>query len=307
MKEQQNFRLTRYAPTPSGFLHLGNIYSFVLTFHLAQKFGAKILLRIDDLDTERVKKKYIQDIFDTLDFLELPYHVGPKNLKDHKQHFSQEKRLDLYKIALEHLKDSGELFACNCSRKKIRNLHPKGFYTGYCQNRNLSFESPDSAWRLRLNTSEKILLNDLFKGPVTGNIPAEIAYCVIRRKDGLPAYQLASLVDDLHFGTDLIVRGRDLWASSLAQVYLSEHLPANSFSKTVFAHHPLIKGANNQKLSKSFGATSVRFLRKSGKRKEDIFQLIGQFLGLKKPSTSLKDFEFLCNFMEKRSTDQTRR
>jgi glutamyl/glutaminyl-tRNA synthetase len=82
-------KLTRYAPTPSGFLHLGNIYSFILTYHLAKKHQAKILLRIDDLDSDRIKPAYIQDIFDSLDFMELPYDLGPRLTKEYEAEFSQ--------------------------------------------------------------------------------------------------------------------------------------------------------------------------------------------------------------------------
>ncbi|WP_238542104.1 glutamate--tRNA ligase family protein [Cecembia lonarensis] len=293
LQEQLKFKLTRYAPTPSGFLHLGNIFSFIFTYHIAKRFDAKIQLRIDDLDSERVKNKYLQDIFDTLDFLGLPYHLGPKNIKEFKEEYSQQNRRSLYDKAVETLKDSGQLFACDCSRKKIRNLHPKGYYTGYCHQRNLEFESPDVAWRMRLDGSSKIILNDLLKGRVESKVPQEIAFCIIRRKDGLPAYQLASLVDDLHYGTDLIVRGRDLWASSLVQVSIASQLPSNNFSKSLFLHHPLFKGPDNKKLSKSFGATSIRNLRKSGNKKEAIFRLIGAYLKLEKPLNCLEDFEFL--------------
>src|SRR6185312_6440352 len=100
---KMHFKKTRIAPTPSGFLHLGNAYSFALTAALAGKYGARILLRIDDLDRERVQKQYVQDIFDTLNFLEIPWHEGPRNMDEYEKQYSQIHRLDLYRQTLDML------------------------------------------------------------------------------------------------------------------------------------------------------------------------------------------------------------
>jgi glutamyl/glutaminyl-tRNA synthetase len=286
----KNFKLTRYAPTPSGFLHLGNVYSFIVTYHLARKHQAKVLLRIDDLDKERIKNRYIQDIFDTLDFLELPYDLGPKNLKDFTSNFSQNKRMEQYTKGLEILKKSQLLFACDCSRKKVEKMHPKGYYAGFCRNRKLPFDQNEISWRLKANMHQDISFKDLNEGHIVGKLPGILTDFVVREKDGLPAYQLTSVVDDLHFGVDLIVRGKDLFGSTLAQVYLSEHLAPNTFAQNTFYHHYLLQDPKNQKLSKSAGATSIQSMRKSGKKKEDIFSTIGEWLGVKEPIKSLEEF-----------------
>ncbi|WP_194973178.1 glutamate--tRNA ligase family protein [Aquiflexum lacus] len=286
----KNFKLTRYAPTPSGFLHLGNVYSFVVTYHLAKKHQAKVLLRIDDLDKERIKNRYIQDIFDTLDFLELPYDLGPKNLKDFTSNFSQNKRMEQYTKGLEILKKSQLLFACDCSRKKVEKMHPKGYYTGFCRNRKLPFDQNEISWRLKANMHQDISFKDLNEGHIVGKLPGILTDFVVRKKDGLPAYQFTSMVDDLHFGVDLIVRGKDLFGSTLAQVYLSEHLAPNTFAQNTFYHHYLLQDPKNQKLSKSAGASSIQFMRKSGKKKEDIYKMIGEWLGVKEPIKSLEEF-----------------
>ncbi|MFD2201395.1 glutamate--tRNA ligase family protein [Shivajiella indica] len=286
------FKLTRFAPTPSGFLHIGNIYSFIITYHLAKKHQSKIMLRIDDMDRERIKNKYIQDIFETLDFLEIPYHQGPKNLQDFQKNFSQVNRLNLYQDALLQLKETGLLFACDCSRKKIEKMDPNGYYTGFCRNRNLDFNKKDLAWRIKVDKHQEVTFIDLKDGLVTGKIPGILSDFIVRKKDTFPAYQLASVVDDLHYGVDLIIRGKDLWGSTLAQTFLSKRLPTNNFAETTFYHHPLIKGPNNQKLSKSAGSTSIQFLRKSGKKKEDVFEVIGNQIGSKNPLRSLEDFSF---------------
>lgn len=284
-------KLTRYAPTPSGFLHIGNVYSFIVTYHLAKTHQAKILLRIDDMDKERVKNKYIQDIFDTLDFLELPYDIGPKDLKDFNANHSQRKRMEQYSKSLDNLKKSQLIFACDCSRNKVEKMHPKGYYTGFCRKRKLPFDQKETSWRLKVDMHQDISFKDLNEGHVVGKLPGILTDFIVRRKDGLPAYQLTSVVDDLLFGVDLIVRGKDLFGSTLAQVFLSEHLGQNTFAQNTFYHHYLLQDPNNQKLSKSAGAASIQFMRKSGKKKADVYKMIGDWLGIKEPIKSLEGFE----------------
>src|SRR5258708_37010017 len=99
------YRRTRIAPTPSGFLHLGNVVSFVRTVELGKRKGAKVLLRIDDLDRERVEPEYVQDIFDTLEFLELPWDEGPRNVEEFERDWSQIHRIGLYREALDVLRE----------------------------------------------------------------------------------------------------------------------------------------------------------------------------------------------------------
>ncbi|HWB90453.1 MAG TPA: glutamate--tRNA ligase family protein, partial [Puia sp.] len=105
------FKLTRIAPTPSGFLHLGNVFSFSLTAALARRTGAEILLRIDDLDRERVQRDYLQDIFDTLTFMQIPWDQGPRNVDDFEREYSQVHRLPLYRAALARLREAGAVYA----------------------------------------------------------------------------------------------------------------------------------------------------------------------------------------------------
>src|ERR1700761_6754186 len=97
----RHFNKTRIAPTPSGFLHLGNVLSFAITAVIAEKTNAKILLRIDDLDRDRVNKQYVQDIFDTLNFLEIPWDGGPRNFGEYESEYSQVHRMGLYQRVLD--------------------------------------------------------------------------------------------------------------------------------------------------------------------------------------------------------------
>ncbi|HVU56347.1 MAG TPA: glutamate--tRNA ligase family protein [Puia sp.] len=277
MSSPRSFRRTRIAPTPSGFLHLGNAYSFKLTADLARRTGAKILLRIDDLDRERVEERYIEDIFDTLHFLDIPWDEGPCDGADFERVWSQLHRMELYHHALEALRQQGVLFACVCSRTQIARESAGGVYPGTCRDKGLSLDSPDVSWRVRTDMGRELTMQQLEAPAFKGVLDMSLTDFVVRKKDGFPAYQLTSLVDDLHFGADLIVRGRDLWSSTLAQLYLAELLPRGSaFSAAVFHHHALFTNADGSKLSKSGGAASIQFLRREGKSPDEIYGLMRQ-------------------------------
>lgn len=271
------FNLTRIAPTPSGFLHLGNAFSFLKTKALAEKHGAKILLRIDDLDRERYRPEYVADIFDSLDFLEIKIDLGPKTIQEFENEWSQIHRMARYTEALHRLEKSKKLFACDCSRKKIQQLDPSGYYLGQCLERRLALDKPEVAWRADTSESDFIHFIEYPDQQKSGLIQQDSMFYIVRKKDGLPAYHLTSLVDDLHFGVDLIVRGNDLYASTLAQLDLARNLGEEDFNKITFHHHPLIKSPSLEKLSKSAGSTSILFLRKAGKTLADIEKMIPSY------------------------------
>ena len=285
------FALTRIAPTPSGFLHLGNAYSFLLTKALAKKHGAKILLRIDDLDRDRYRPEYVEDIFATLDFLEIKIDQGPKNSKEMESTWSQVHRLPIYTGGLAQLEQSKLTFSCTCTRSQILQIDPRGIYLGQCLDRRMPLDRIESAWRI--NTLDADFLDYITypASPKSALIPEEVSCYVVRKKDLLPAYQLSSLIDDLHFGVDLIVRGQDLFPSTLAQLDLARILGKEEFAKITFYHHSLLKGPDQSKLSKSAGAYSIRQLRQDGKKLIDLFQLLGQSLGLNEELRSFEEFE----------------
>jgi len=258
---------TRLAPTPSGFLHLGNIMSFVLTAALAERHGAQLLLRIDDLDRQRLRADYVQDIFDTLRFLDLPWQEGPRDIITFERYYSQLHRMDLYREALQQLRDEERVFACNCSRTTL--AASGGIYNGACLNKKLSLDDPDVCWRLRTDEPRELIARTC-TFPIHTKLPAAQRYFIVRKKDGFPAYQLSSLIDDLHFGIDLIVRGEDLWPSTLAQLYLAGSLRRHRFKEVVFYHHLLLTDNDGTKLSKSAGATSLHYLRHQGDTPADI-------------------------------------
>lgn len=244
----------RLAPTPSGYLHAGNALNFLLNHRAARRIpDARLLLRIDDLDADRKRPEYVQDVFDTLAWLGIDYDEGPRTLADFETNWSQHRRLFLYAAALGHLREAGLLFACRLSRKA---LAPYGYrYPPAFREQPCTLDDPDVAWRIK--TPPSLALQDF----------------IVRRRDGLPSYQLASVVDDLHFGITHIIRGQDLVASTEAQLYLAQCLGKEAFGKIQFLHHPVLLDHSGNKLSKSAGAESLRAMREAGKNMSDLWTL----------------------------------
>jgi glutamyl/glutaminyl-tRNA synthetase len=268
------YRRTRIAPTPSGFLHLGNAASFVLTAGLARRHGASILLRIDDMDRDRVRPEYVRDIFDTLRFLGIPWDEGPADAVDFEREYSQLHRMDRYQTSLEALEAAEAVFACTCSRSALSRLVAEDPHPCTCFHASLPLSAPGAGWRILTQTDTPIHMRDISGERISCDLPSAMRHVMVRKKDGYPSYQLTSVVDDIHFGVDLVVRGADLFDSTLAQLHLSGLLPDNDFSHTAFFHHPLLLGSGGEKLSKSDGATSVRFMRESGAKPVDLFRMV---------------------------------
>lgn len=287
MNDKNIYKKTRLAPTPSGYLHLGNAYSFIYTAAFAQHSGAKLFLRIDDLDRERIRPEYVQDIFDTLDFLNISWDEGPRNVNEYEKEYSQVHRLSLYNEALEKLKDDGRLYACTCSRSQLGEM---GKYEGNCRDKKIPFDAPEVNWRLRTTDASDIQVRLVEGDFATKPYPLPMHDLIVRKKDGYPAYQLASVVDDLHYGIDLIIRGADLWDSTLAQIYLANKMGKTSFADTTFSMHQLLLTGDGQKLSKSAGDTSIHYLRQQGKKSADIYEMIGNMIGAQFPTRNLEDF-----------------
>lgn len=255
---------SRLAPTPSGYLHLGNVFSFLLTWLLVRREQGELLLRIDDIDAERKRPEYVQDIFDTLDWLQLDYELGPKDAADFETNWSQHHRLPLYENALQKLIGMpGTLFACTCSRAQLAQ-NGGSAYPGTCADKQLPLNTPEAALRLRVADSATVVIPDAVAGTITYPLGTTSGSFVVRRRNGLPAYQLASLCDDLHFGISSVVRGADLLGSTAAQLYLAEQLHEPVFTQAQFIHHPLLHDEHGVKLSKSEGALALRTLRANG-------------------------------------------
>ncbi len=280
---------TRLAPTPSGFLHLGNAFSFAVTWALARKAKGKIILRIDDLDNLRARREYIEDIFETLHFLGITWDEGPENTDDFRYNYSQHKRLQYYKAALAELEQKQLLYACHCSRSNIAAISATGNYNYNCRNSGLALNTPKTALRIRTNHGEAIRFEDMLCGKVEMALDQVMPDFIVRRKDGIPAYQVASLVDDVQMNINCIVRGEDLLPSTAAQLYLAGMLGQSAFTKANFMHHTIIRGALGEKLSKSHNSLSIKQMRKSGACASHIWLKLSEMAG-QQPADSAQAF-----------------
>nr|WP_256366204.1 glutamate--tRNA ligase family protein [Lewinella sp. W8] len=253
--------MARIAPTPSGYLHEGNVANFLLNARLAGEEGG-LLLRIDDMDRSRFREVYLEDIFRVLDHVGIHWTQGPRNPEDFHAHWSQRFRMAEYHSALAELRHHPLVFACPCSRRELQH----GEHAHHCLSGKIPLESEGVAWRINTRAlPPQTLPNRFGETPFVIDLHQEAADFVIRKKDGRPSYQVGSLVDDLHFGVTHVARGEDLLPSTAAQSVLAELLGVSTaFSQIYFVHHPLLRGADGEKLSKSAGARGESLLEDAG-------------------------------------------
>jgi glutamyl-tRNA synthetase len=247
--------ITRLAPTPSGFLHTGNLVNFALTARLARENGAEILLRIDDADTARIRQAYVQDVFDALSWLGISWSIGPRTVEDVPE-WSQKTRQSKYRRTARQLHDAGAAYVCQCSRAQWADYGGAGCPQD-CESRQLTLASGENALRLAIEGSRDVVL--------------------WRREDG-PSYHLASIVDDDHFGVDLVVRGADLEESTDIQRAISRAIPGSRFHEAEVVHHGLLTDDDGRKLSKSAGHGTTAPARSDALR-SDIDRYVNEFLG----------------------------
>ncbi len=239
-------RITRIAPTPSGFLHLGNAVNFAVISQLSSAWGSQVALRIDDMDSGRTRTEYIDDIFETLTWLEVPWSIGPRDHADFERDFTMIKRTDYYRAQLDLLRDSGlEVFACSCSRADLA-LTGGLRCAGACSESALEWEVERTALRLRIPEGAAIVMGDskVDLASVHGDV-------VLWRRDGLPSYHLVTVIEDRDLGVTDIVRGADLRDSSALHAWLAPHLDAENVAGANYVHHDLVVDLGGVKLSKS--------------------------------------------------------
>lgn len=266
---------SRIAPTPSGYLHFGNVLSFVFTALLTRAQGGLLRLRIDDLDRSRYRVEYLEDIFRLLDILGLSIDEGPSGVADFLCNHSQLLRLEAYAELLNDLRSTEQLYACNCSRKTFSEL-PQGS-TCLCASKQHSFNDAEVVWRLNA-LPEQGVVRDLDGVEHHVSLRTDPGFIPLRQRDGGASYQIASLCDDVKYGVNLIVRGEDLIPSSALQLHLSGLLGLEVFQSVQFFHHQLLL-QHGQKMSKSAGSAK-RSLQEEGLTKIKIYGLIATFLGL---------------------------
>ena len=294
--------ISRLAPTPSGYLHFGNAFNFLLTYLLVNFHDGILHLRIDDLDGPRVDRASVEDIFIQLEWLGIDYHFGPSGPDDLYSKFSQQLRKDRYFNAIGVLQKEGHLFACECSRSKIRNSSASKIYPGTCKNKNLNFIKQNQTWRVIVPEKTFVFYKTLTNNNKKIDLTTGIGDFVIRRRDGLPAYQIASLMDDIEMGVNLIIRGADLISSTGAQLFLAKCLKDYYFPASHFVHHMLLKNESGRKLSKSSGDHSLKSLRNKYNRPTIVYQQIAKILGLQ-----FEDIQTLTDLIEVFRTEMIQR
>jgi glutamyl/glutaminyl-tRNA synthetase len=238
--------------------------SFFYTAQLAKAANAGLLLRIDDMDAERTRPEYVQDIFDTFALLNIVPSIGPATVTEHSAAYAQQHRMPLYEKTLTALADTGLVYACTCSRKA---LEQEGGNCA-CKGQAATLTTKDVAWRIQVPPGTVIDFYDAVLGHVQVDLHRELKSFIVKRKEGIPAYQVTSLSDDMFFNVTDIVRGQDLLTSTAMQLYLARLLAYEPFLNSVFYHHPLIVNSTGEKLSKSAGDISIHEMRKQLTREE---------------------------------------
>ena len=232
----------RFAPTPSGRMHLGNVFSFLVAWLSVKSRGGQILLRMEDLDTQRTSDEFAEILRHDLTWLGLgwDWETAP-----------QSQRSPVYDRYFEKLMDEKLLYPCYCTRSQLHNVNAPHLsdgtyvYPGTC--RNLT-NPPDRAPSWRVMVPEKQwAFRDLLQGPQSQNLATDCGDFVVRRADGVYVYQLAVTVDDGEAGVTEVVRGVDLLSSAPRQMYLQELF---GFSHPTYGHVPLLLAPDGRRLSK---------------------------------------------------------
>jgi glutamyl-tRNA synthetase len=242
--------ITRIAPTPSGFIHLGNCANFQLIDWFAAQHGASVALRIDDVDADRYRLEYVHDVFRVLDWLGISWQSGPREPREFEASFSLRSRTDYYFAQLVDGSDTGlTTYACGCSRAELTAAGSKSCVSG-CRDRGVELRCGLSSLRVEVPPGTVVNVAGL-----DVDLADSVGDFVVWRRDGKPSYHLASVVEDRDLGTTHIVRGGDLLDSTAAQIFLAAGLRMPTVARARYLHHELITDAGGHKLSKSQIAT----------------------------------------------------
>jgi len=275
-REPTNPIVTRFAPSPTGDLHLGGAYVALASWWMARRWGeaGALVLRMEDIDTPRVVAGSAARILDDLRWLGLEWKGGP---------FAQSERLPRYELALAALTARGLVYPCDCSRADIARVASaphageETVYPGICRERDPArpMKRPP-ALRLRV-PDENVSVDDSLAGVLSQNLARDVGDFVLRRGDGVYAYQLAVVVDDLEMGITDVVRGIDLLGSTPRQIFLAQMLDAGA---PRYHHVPLVVDAHGERLAKRTAGAHIRGLREAGITPEEILGELAHALGL---------------------------
>ena len=231
----------RFAPSPTGALHIGSLATAVASFIHARQAQGEWLVRIEDIDPPREVRGAADDILRALDALALHWDRSVSY---------QSASLTRYRQVAHELLDSRRAYRCECTRKRLQDLGGSA-YPGICRGKQLENESLPIRVRVEAGAAS---FDDLFQGQVSGDVAADLGDYIVYRRDALPAYHLAVVVDDHAQGVTHIVRGRDLLPPTFAHLHLQRTLELPS---PRYGHLPVLVNAQGQKLSKQTGATPV--------------------------------------------------
>src|SRR5215831_1670217 len=243
--------VTRFAPSPTGMLHVGGVRTALFSWLYARHTGGKFLLRVEDTDRERSTEEAVRVILEGMEWLELD--------ADEKVVF-QSQRFDRYQAVLETMLQAGTAYRCYCTKAELDALRErqvarkeKPRYTGICRERTEPRPGVDPVVRFRNPLDGVVVVEDLVHGPVTFQ-NSELDDLIIARSDGTPTYNFSVVVDDMDMGITHVIRGDDHLNNTPRQMNM---LRALSATVPVYAHVPMILGPDGAKLSKRHGAVSV--------------------------------------------------
>ena len=255
---------TRYAPSPTGHLHLGHVRNAVWTWDVSRAWNGRVVLRIEDHDTTRCREEYVDALREDLDWLGfVPDEVAPRQSERHAR----------YEEVLAELRDRGLAYVCACSRKDIAEVAGDAFneetpYPGTC--RELGLEPGlGRGWRVIMEPGTETF-TDLLLGDMVQEPSAQCGDLLVRDRLGNWTYQFAVTVDDMDQGIDLVIRGEDLLSSTSRQLRLARMLGRTAMP--LLLHHPLIRKPSGEKLSKASGDTGVREMRAAGMTAGEVLQ-----------------------------------
>ncbi len=291
----------RYAPSPTGQLHLGNLRTALLAWLQVRLANGTLVLRMEDLDTPRVKAGSAEQLLADLNWLGLDWDEGPLR-GGPAGPYTQSQRLELYRQALAHLRDRGQVFACTCSRKEISEASaPHGgtpVYPGTCRSRGpiAPADGRAVAWRFYVDNAI-VTFEDQVLGPQSEALAEETGDFVLLRADGLFAYQLAVVVDDALMGITDVLRGADLLSSAGRQIALFQTL---GYTPPRFWHVPLMLDQNGARMSKRDGSDALAGLREQGLDAAAVIGMLAASLGWVPAGSRLSATELLAELDEAR-------
>jgi glutamyl-tRNA synthetase len=269
----------RIAPSPTGYLHLGHARTFLIAAERARQFGGKLVFRNEDLDPDRCRMEFVSAMYEDLRWLGISWSEGP-DCGGAYAPYSQSQRREFYLAAWKKLRDTGAVYPCTCSRKDLANSasapndpEDEPVYPGKCRDRDDGrvFEKPAGVnWRFRAPDGEEIGFDDLHLGPQRYFAGRDFGDFVVWRRDDVPAYQLAVVVDDHAMKISEVVRGADLLKSTARQLLIYRALDLQA---PKFYHCDLVRDERGQRLAKRHDALSIRKLRESGRSAESILEI----------------------------------